>query len=81
MKATGMVRKMDDLGRLVIPSELRKVFDFGASQEIEIFIEGKNIILSKHCKKCIICNNSDELMRFDDKFVCNDCVSRIGQIV
>ena len=80
MKSTGVVRRMDSLGRLVIPKEIRKVFDIGKNQGLEIFVDGENIIICKFYEKCIICSGNDSLMLFDRKMICCDCVSRIGRI-
>ena len=80
MKSTGVVRRIDRLGRLVIPMEIRKVFDLGKDQGLEIFVDGEYIIISKFYEKCVICSSIDGLTLFDCKLICCECVSRIGQI-
>ena len=80
MKATGIVRKMDNLGRLVIPSEIRKTFGFDKNQELEIFIDGQTVIIGRYYEKCFICDGDSRLTSFDNKMICCDCVNRIGKI-
>jgi len=80
MKATGVVRRMDGLGRIVIPKEIRKTFDIDRNQGLEIFVDGQDIIISKYFEKCIFCGGMDELTPFDEKLICYDCIDRIGQV-
>ncbi|MCL2840740.1 MAG: AbrB/MazE/SpoVT family DNA-binding domain-containing protein [Defluviitaleaceae bacterium] len=80
MKATGIIRKPDALGRFVIPKELRRVLDIKREQEMEIYMEGHTIVISKYQHKCALCNSGDELTEFSGKLLCHDCVSRIKQV-
>jgi len=79
MKSTGIVRKIDSLGRLVIPKEIRRIFDIDAQQGMEIHVEGHRIIISKHQNKCVFCDETDRLLPFNGKLVCCLCSGRIGQ--
>ena len=79
MKATGIVRKMDVLGRVVIPMELRKVFGINVEDPIEIFTEGENIILKKYHPACFFCDNADHLVSFQGKAVCKECVDKLTE--
>ena len=58
MKSTGVVRKLDNLGRIVIPIELRKTMDIAIKDTLEIFTEGDEIILKKYQPGCIFCNDA-----------------------
>ena len=80
MKATGIVRKMDTLGRVVIPMELRKVFAINIEDPIEIFTEGENIILKKYHPACFFCDNADYLVSFQGKAVCGECVDKLNKL-
>ena len=78
MKATGIVRKIDNLGRLVIPMELRKLFGFDNNQPLEVFVGGAGIIIRKHEKSCVFCENDIDLVNFGDMIICAVRVVSIG---
>ena len=82
MKATGIVRKIDDLGRLVIPAEIVKMLEFESNQLVQFFVEGKNIIISKYQKSCTFCDIDDlnMLVTFNGKLVCRECVGSIKKL-
>ena len=75
MKSTGIVRRIDDLGRVVIPMELRKVFDMPTGTPIEIYTEGDSIILHKYQNKCEFCGSTENITVFKDKIVCSNCLN------
>ena len=77
MKSTGIVRKMDVLGRIVIPIELRKTMELSENDEIEIFTEGSSIILKKHTNSCIFCGGSKDIVAYKDKCICGKCVEQL----
>ena len=78
MKATGIVRKVDELGRIVIPKELRKCFGVSEGDPIEIFTDNDCIILKKYELFCTFCNSSDNLITFGGKNVCAECAKKLG---
>ena len=80
MKSTGIVRKVDELGRVVIPIEIRNKFDIAEKDPIEIYLDGTSIILKKFETGCIFCNNAKELVSFKDKLVCKKCLSKINSL-
>ena len=59
MKSTGIVRKVDDLGRIVLPIELRRTLDINERDSIEIFVDGNQIVLKKYSPSCIFCGEAD----------------------
>ena len=73
MKSTGIVRKIDELGRVVLPMELRRVLNLNVKDSIEIYVEGDNIILKKYEPCCIFCGNSTNIIDFKGKNVCENC--------
>ncbi|MEJ5186752.1 MAG: AbrB/MazE/SpoVT family DNA-binding domain-containing protein [Candidatus Geothermincolales bacterium] len=75
MKATGIVRRIDELGRIVIPMELRKTLNIKQKDQIEIFVQGDNIVLRKYQPGCVFCGNQDKLKRFKNLDVCTKCIS------
>ena len=80
MKATGIVRKVDELGRIVIPIELRNKLDIAIKDPIEIFVEGSSIILKKYEPNCIFCGSSKELTSYKDKLVCSKCLTKLSDL-
>ncbi len=74
MKSTGIVRKVDNLGRIVIPKELRNTLDIDIKDALEIYTDSDKIILKKYSSACIFCGNADELINFKGKNVCRKCV-------
>ncbi len=79
MKSTGVVRKMDDLGRIVLPIELRKTLDIKEKDSIEIFIDGDRIILQKYQPACTFCGSSDSIIYFSGKPVCAECIEKLKE--
>ncbi|MDR0930386.1 MAG: AbrB/MazE/SpoVT family DNA-binding domain-containing protein [Clostridiales bacterium] len=78
MKSTGIVRKIDELGRIVLPMELRKTLDISVRDPMEIFVEGDAIILKKYQPTCIFCGSSSKTSLFKDKYVCEKCLAEIS---
>ena len=77
MKSTGIVRKVDELGRIVIPIELRKTMYIQEKDSIEIFVEGQNIILKKYQPSCIFCNSMEDTVFYKGKYVCAECMREL----
>ena len=77
MKSTGVVRKVDELGRIVLPVELRKSLDIQIKDPIEIFVDNENIILKKYCPACIFCGEADNVIYFCGKRVCKNCLEKL----
>ena len=80
MKSTGMTRKVDELGRIVLPSEIRKQFDLADGDKVEIYTEEDRIILKKYAPGCIFCGNTGSALSFSDKRICSACIERIKGI-
>ena len=76
MKSTGIIRKVDDLGRIVLPIELRRVLDISERDELEIYMENDPIILQKFEPACLFCGSSRNLITYRGKNVCQDCVRK-----
>ena len=80
MKSTGIIRKVDELGRIVIPIELRNKLNIAIKDPIEIFVEGSSIILKKYEPNCIFCGNSKDLTSYKDKLVCSKCLTKLSDL-
>lgn len=79
MKSTGIVRKVDELGRVVIPIELRRTLDIEEKDSLEIYVDGEKIILRKYEPACVFCGNAQEVQNFKGKNVCRDCLATMSQ--
>ena len=77
MKSTGIVRKVDELGRIVLPIELRRTLDISTKDEVEIYVDGDSVVLKKYSPTCIFCGNSKDVINFKDKNVCQNCVDTL----
>ncbi|MEK6265519.1 MAG: AbrB/MazE/SpoVT family DNA-binding domain-containing protein [Clostridium sp.] len=78
MKSTGIVRKVDELGRIVIPIELRRTLDIDIKDALEIYVDGDQIILKKYEPACIFCQNARDVVNYKGKNICKDCLSELG---
>lgn len=79
MKSTGIVRKIDDLGRIVIPREIRTTLNISEKDPIDIYMDGSNIILKKIEQSCDFCGSSKGLKELNGKYICKDCLSKINK--
>ncbi len=77
MKSTGIVRKVDELGRVVIPIELRRTMDIAERDALEIFVEGSHIILKKYEPACIFCGQAKDVENFKGKNICPKCLEEL----
>ncbi len=80
MKSTGIVRKLDELGRVVIPKEIRNKLDIEEKDPIEIFIDGNVVILKKFESSCIFCNSSKDLIDYKEKLLCKKCLAKLSDL-
>ena len=79
MKSTGIVRKIDELGRIVLPIELRNSMGLSPKDTLEIFVDDEKIILKKYQPACIFCGNADNVTFFCDKRICTDCLKKLKE--
>lgn len=79
LKSTGIVRRVDDLGRVVIPVELRRVYGIDERDSLEIFTQGDQIVLRKYQPLCVFCGSGVGTMAFQGKTICSSCRSNLGQ--
>ena len=77
MKATGIVRKVDQLGRIVLPIELRRTLGIEIRDPLEIFVENDSIILRKYAPACILCGEAGDLVEYKGKMVCRECLKEL----
>lgn len=79
MKTTGIVRKVDELGRIVLPIELRRTLDIELRDPLEIYVEGDKIILKKYNPSCIFCGSNDKIFIYHEKNVCEKCIDELKE--
>lgn len=78
MKSTGIVRKVDDLGRIVLPKELRKILDIEERDPLEIYVDSNTIVLQKYEPSCIFCGSVEQIAAYMGRTICADCASKLG---
>lgn len=80
MKSTGILRPVDNLGRVVIPMEIRSTLGINPKDSLEIFTDGDSIILKKYSPSCVFCGNADDVLLFEEKRVCRDCLKKLSAL-
>lgn len=78
MKSTGIVRKVDELGRIVLPIELRRTLDIGERDSLEIYVDNDAVILKKYERSCIFCSSREKVYLFSGKYVCGECIDKLA---
>ncbi|MBQ6117441.1 MAG: AbrB/MazE/SpoVT family DNA-binding domain-containing protein [Oscillospiraceae bacterium] len=79
MKSIGIVRKVDELGRIVLPIELRRTLDIAEKDALEIYVEGSAIILKKYRPSCIFCDSNKDIRTFKGKNICPKCLRELKE--
>lgn len=77
MKSTGVVRKVDELGRIVIPVELRRTLDIDVKDALEIYVDGEQVILKKYEPACIFCGDARDVVNYKSKNICQKCLNQL----
>ncbi len=77
MKSTGIVRKLDELGRIVIPIELRRSLNIKEKDPLEIFVENERIVLKRFSDSCIFCGSGKTVKTYRKKQICNSCLNKL----
>lgn len=80
MKSTGIVRKVDELGRIVLPIELRRTMDIAEKDAIEIYVDGASIILRKYEPTCIFCGDAKNVINYRGKNICPNCLKEMKKL-
>ena len=80
MKSTGIVRKVDELGRIVLPIELRRILEIAERDSLEIYVEGSTIILKKYEPACIFCGDAKDVVNYKGRNICRTCLDEMKKI-
>ena len=78
MKSTGIVRDVDNLGRIVLPIELRRTLGINVKDSVEIFTDNDGIILKRFQQACVFCSSTDGLTEYKGKMVCAHCIKELN---
>jgi transcriptional pleiotropic regulator of transition state genes len=78
MKSTGIVRRVDELGRVVLPIELRRTLNISDKDSLEIYVDGEKIVLKKYEPACIFCGNAEGIETFRGKNICRTCLKDLN---
>ena len=78
MKSTGIVRKVDELGRIVLPIELRRTLDIAERDALEIFVSEDTIMLKKYQPACVFCDSSKGIISYKGKNICANCINTLA---
>ena len=78
MKSIGMARKVDDLGRIVLPIELRRQLGIRAGDELDIAVDGSTVLLRKIESRCVFCDSLTDLRGYREKQICKSCVGELS---
>ncbi|WP_154826523.1 AbrB/MazE/SpoVT family DNA-binding domain-containing protein [Clostridium butyricum] len=79
MKSTGVVRKVDELGRIVLPIELRRSLDIAEKDALEIYVDGEQVILKKYQPACVFCGEARDISNYKGKNICSECIKDIKE--
>lgn len=80
MKSTGITRQVDELGRFVLPIEIRRALDIKEKDSLEIFTDEGRVILQKYQPSCSFCSNADEIVLFSGKRICRNCLEELKKL-
>ncbi|AKN32128.1 AbrB family transcriptional regulator [Clostridium carboxidivorans P7] len=81
MKSTGIVRKVDELGRIVLPIELRRTLDIAIKDPLGIYVEGNHIIFKKYNPSCMFCGDAKDVVNYKGKNICKHCFEELKKSI
>jgi len=79
MKTKGIMRRVDELGRIVIPIEMRRMMEIGDREPMDISVEGDGIVLRKRRQSCVFCSSTKNLVEYRGKYICAGCLTAVGE--
>lgn len=78
MKSTGIVRRVDELGRIVLPIELRRTLEISEKDALEIYVDGDSVVLKKYEPSCVFCGNAKDVVNFNGRNICPACIKELA---
>ena len=80
LKSTGIVRKVDELGRIVLPIELRRIMNIAEKDALEIYVDGETIMLKKYAPCCVFCSAAEDVISYKGKNICRSCLRDLKKV-
>jgi len=80
MKSTGIVRRVDEFGRISLPVEMRKTMGLEEKSPVEFFVEGNAIIIKKYAPSCVFCGETERVVEYLGKLVCKNCIKTLSEL-
>ncbi len=80
MKPAGVVRKVDQLGRIVLPKSLRKRYQMNEGDPVEILVQGDQIILERYRPRCVFCGSMEQVADFKERYLCSECMGQMQHL-
>ncbi|MDI4644692.1 MULTISPECIES: AbrB/MazE/SpoVT family DNA-binding domain-containing protein [Cohnella] len=80
MKPAGVVRKVDQLGRIVLPKSLRKRYQMNEGDPVEILVQGDHIILERYRPRCVFCSSMENVTEYKERHVCGACLKEMNTL-
>lgn len=80
MKTPGMIRKIDELGRIVIPQGIRKALDIETGDSLELFLEEEKLVIRKYSLACVFCGEREQLLVYQEKHICQNCLDTLRKV-
>lgn len=80
MRPAGVVRKVDQLGRIVLPKSLRKRYRMNEGDPVEILVQGDHILLERYRPRCVFCGEVEQVAEYREKYICTGCLGEMTQI-
>lgn len=77
MKPTGIIKKIDEMGRIVIPKPIRKTINAEIGDSLQFFVDGDSIIVKKYSLSCVFCGSESDLTELNEKHICAECISKL----
>lgn len=80
MEPSGIRRKVDDLGRVVLPVGMRRALGIAEGDEVEVWLDGDRLVVARPAERCTFCDGEEELRNFRDRVVCWSCLAALGAL-
>lgn len=77
MKPAGFIKKIDEMGRIVIPKDIRKTINVSIGDSLQFFIDGDSIVMKRFPAACVFCGSEDNLTELSEKYICDTCISKL----
>ncbi|HAN21368.1 MAG: AbrB family transcriptional regulator [Clostridiales bacterium GWF2_36_10] len=80
MKSTGIVRRVDEFGRISLPVEMRKTMGLEEKSPVEFFVDGNTIVIKKYSPSCVFCGETETVVEYLGRLVCTNCIKTLSEL-